>query len=1100
MGHPVNHFLKTLRSVLLAIEALLVVGGVALAPCAVRAQSGIGDIVYTVGTVTVDSHGRNWAYVLWQATQPGLISNRVFAVYAKAGGATNNAPYTRLSVVKVQTDARVIEPLLQRAENLGDDLNQLQDELNQLFGSFMPASAITRAERLSAVIRGSLGDPQHYQYLLLLARNHPGINLCLGYADAELIGPGLTTFEIRAFDPATDKDLAVIGRVTVEAGNPTMLPPPGPPVLVPESSAMGDLNVKLRWGTPDNLRRLGLMQFGFDLFRVAKGYADSQGWNTTSRPPLTVLTNLIVNNPAVAKRVNRAPITPSKQFSIPEAADLFADSKTAFIMDDDGRGRPGYINYGFSNGMQFYYYVAARDVLSRDGIISTGLLATVCDRMPPLPPTGVHVLNDYQYNPMTQTSAQVLRIAWNQNPNTNDFVTNYWIYRWTNVAQMNALSGDPSNNLIGVVAHIPGATTNSFLDDGSGSPSALGAYGETFWYSVRAGDAGACGQNLSGPAGPAYGVLRQRVGPAAGTGYIIINCLRPVVNLIGTVSGSKYDPTNYNIFVGCAREDSRFDWAEFVGIATFTTASGGSTLVISNYIGRFYFNGASTVTNWWSVPRAPNGQQYSTVNFEVWCQAALSNGKLSGYRIASFDPFNNEQFKIVAFDAVAQSTRTIPDLRKDPNCREHDPGGGTGGTGVTNSICVHVTPSVGSKEYRIYRRVDDGPLSLLAAGAITNGMVSIDECDNAMPVNGGTMCFYVQLLDENGNPSPLTDLGCVDVAPFAPLPVPVLSKIESSGDVPNPGMKLLWFCPPYGVERFEVRVAGLPMPPNTNGLQFCSLLSSTNGPPVPLVFTNGGTNLSLPFYQYVTPKVGPGFGNNGAVFQVIPNVELGKHYYVTVRALGKNGNASDYGNFEDFVWSPTNAPSPEVPWPARPLPPATPSFFALAYFLSPNNTNTPVLQTAGFEGNGILLGAAVFNSRTLIENSERVPILNIAYNPMDSVETNAMGESIMPCVLYRYQVPNANFPSVSGDTIQVSPLMENIAYQISGTAGQQATYIHDPFVTVTTSADNTHHYFWLWLKDTQPVVSGARYKYILVRFKGNHEIDQLIPSNEVEVP
>src|SRR5215468_4803085 len=104
-----------------------------LAPGWARSQSGIGDIVYTVGTVAHDSHGRDWAYLLWQATQPGLISNRVFAVYSKPGDPTNNAPYTRLSLVSVQTDARVIEPLLERAENLGDNLAKLQTDLLQLF-------------------------------------------------------------------------------------------------------------------------------------------------------------------------------------------------------------------------------------------------------------------------------------------------------------------------------------------------------------------------------------------------------------------------------------------------------------------------------------------------------------------------------------------------------------------------------------------------------------------------------------------------------------------------------------------------------------------------------------------------------------------------------------------------------------------------------------------------------------------------------------------------------------------------------------------------------------------------------------------------------
>ena len=330
-------------------------GGLLLWPLLAPAQSGIGDVVYTVGTVARDTNGQDWAYIVWQGTQTGLISNRVFAVYSKPGDPTNNVPYTRLSIINLQTDARVIEPLLRRAQRLGDDLNKLQQDLLQLFGSFMPSSAISPAEQLSVVIEGSLNNPNYYQNLLLLARNHAGIDLALGFADAELIAPGRTTFEVRAFDPVAVKDLAVIGRVGVDAGFPTILPPPGPPVLVPELSAMGDLNLKFRWGTPDILRRLGLMQFGYNLYRIDRDFALSNGWGVSTPPPLDLLSNLVAGAPSVAARVNRVPITPNKLFSLADAANLTppGDTNTFFVMDDDGRGRPGYVNYGFTNGAQY---------------------------------------------------------------------------------------------------------------------------------------------------------------------------------------------------------------------------------------------------------------------------------------------------------------------------------------------------------------------------------------------------------------------------------------------------------------------------------------------------------------------------------------------------------------------------------------------------------------------------------------------------------------------------------------------------------------------------------------------------------------------------
>jgi len=1072
-----------------------------------RAQSGVGDIVYTVGTVTRDSFGRDWAYLLWQGTGPGLISNRVFAVYAKPGDATNTAAYTRASIIALQTDARVIEPLLERAQNLGDDLVKLQADLTQLFGNFMPSSAISRADQLSAVIRGSLNDPRYYQNLLLLARNHPGINLALGYADAKLIGPGLTTFEVRAFDPVANADLAVIGRVTVQAASPTLLPAPGPPVLVPEPTAMGDLNLKFRWGSPDDLRRLSLMQFGFNLYRVSEGYATAHGWNVANPPPVPVLTNLVATNPAVAKRINRVPITPSKQFTLPEAAFLSppGDTNTSFIMDDDGRGKTNYVNYGFTNGAKFLYFAAARDVLGRDGILSPGLVATVCDRMAPYPPTHVHVLNDYQYDPTTLSSNQALKIVWRQNQQTNDSVVNYYVYRWTNLVQMNALQGNPANNLIAVVPHNPAILNNFYLDTGAGSPTALGAYGETFWYTVKAADAGACGPNLSGAGGPAYGVLRDRIGPPAGSGQIEINCLRPVVSLagVGLPPLRTADPTNFDVFAACTRLDQRFEWAEFYGIGLYQAdlPGGLGTITISNFLGRTDFDGAPAVSTWWNPTRNPftNSQPYA-VTLWVYCRAGLLNGKISNFAVATISPPpSSQQYADVEFTAVAQSLRVVAGDRKNNDCIEHDPGGGGGGVVGTNNIGIIIHPTAGSTEYRLYRRVDAGPLSLLCQGPITNLLQLIECFENAPPVNGGTICFYLQLFDQNGNPSPLTPVGCIDTAPNTPLPTPVLAKITSTGDQNSPGMKLSWFCPPYGVDRFELRIAGLPTPPDTNQYALSQQLSSTGAPPVSMTFTNGGTNLTLNFNSFRSPKAGPAFGNNGAVFQVPCTVELGKTYYVSVRALSKNGDGGDFSNFEKFVWVPTNAPSPQAPWPARPLPPSAANFFAFAFFLSPTNAN-PALRTANYMGNGILLGLAGLSPRTIIVLKDQFRI-STQLDPSSIVETNGFGGSILPCAMYRYQVPNATFPVTSGDTIQVSPLMENIAYQVSVVAGQGTnTYIHDPFVVGTSFSSASANTLYLWLQDTQPVISGARYKYVLVHFGPNHEIDQIIPSNEVEVP
>ncbi|HWY76488.1 MAG TPA: hypothetical protein VN281_12770, partial [Verrucomicrobiae bacterium] len=715
------------------------------------------------------------------------------------------------------------------------------------------------------------------------------------------------------------------------------------------------------------------------------------------------------------------------------------DTNTSFIMDDDGRGKTNYVNYGFTNGAQYFYYVSARDVLGRDGFLSPGLLATVCDRMPPLPPFGVHVINDYSFDVVTLTSNQALRVIWKQNPNTNDTVTNYWVYRWTNLVEMNALQGDPSNNLIGIVAQIPGVTNNSFLDNGAGSPSSLNEYGKTFWYTVRAGDAGACGQNLSGAGGPAFGVLRQRNGPGPGSGTIQINCLQPFVNVIGTFPkpiSTGPDTNNYDVFLNCTRLDSRFEWAEFYGVIQYGNAAGGKPLVVSNFLGRVYYLGGPAVSVSWRPVRT-NTQV--SVTMQVACRAALSNGKISTFAVTSPSPPSPPFFDDVEFQAIAQS---IPTIAGQGGCTQHDPGGGGGGVSGTNNIVINFLPSPGSTEYRLYRRVDSGPLSLLCQGPITNILQILTCYEAAPPVNGGTICFYLQLLDVNGNPSPMTPLGCVDTLPSAALPVPVLAKISPVGDTNSPGMTLSWFCAPYGVERFEARIAGLPTLPNTNNYQFSSLLAA-NGAMNSMMVTNGGTNLTLPFCTYLTPRVGPGFGNNGAQFTVPCNIEIGKTYFVTVRALGKDSYPGDFSNLENFLWTPTNTPGPNVPWPALGPPGTNSSFNAMAFFLSPTNAN-PMLASGTNTGNAVWIGYAQLSPRIEILLKSGPAQLTTSFDPNSAIFTNPAGDSIFPCAMYRYQVPNANFPVTSGDVIQVSPLMENIAYQLNSIPGQGSnTFIWD---------------------------------------------------------
>ena len=137
-----------------------------------------------------------------------------------------------------------------------------------------------------------------------------------------------------------------------------------------------------------------------------------------------------------------------------------------------------------------------------------------------------------------------------------------------------------------------------------------------------------------------------------------------------------------------------------------------------------------------------------------------------------------------------------------------------------------------------------------------------------------------------------------------------------------------------------------------------------------------------------------------------------------------------------------------------------------------------------------------FNGQTTrLTNCPQVAVSSTDPNLM--LPTNSVGESLFPVVLYRQQVTNANFPTVSGDVVQVTPMMESIAWGVDG----GLTKIFDPYILLQWTQSANEGPRGMFLRDTQPVISGSRYRYLLVRFNALGEIAETIPvANELEVP
>jgi hypothetical protein len=410
---------------------------------------------------------------------------------------------------------------------------------------------------------------------------------------------------------------------------------------------------------------------------------------------------------------------------------------------------------------------------------------------------------------------------------------------------------------------------------------------------------------------------------------------------------------------------------------------------------------------------------------------------------------------------------------------------------------------------RLYRRVDDGPLTLICQKTLPPPPAPLLPflCqDDSFPSSATEICYYSQLFDEHGNPSPLVRLGCILMVSPVELPRPMLSPIAPIGTDASPGMILKWFCPPAGVERFEVGIAGAPEQLGndpalgqligTGGIQTHTVPKTIPTPDGPVVLLQ-----QIDFKIFRTPRIGSGssFGN-GAEFSLPVNIKAGGKYTVFVKAVGRDGSVGERSNIERFSWAPpTTNVLPTVSWPPRPLPDIGNSFnlpFLALWQTNNHNNYTGACVLIGYYTNFSTVGDSDFTARP--------QWLRATLDPMDYLFKRPDDTKPFPVALYRYQVANARFPNVSGDVIQCSPLMETIAYQRTTTNAVTYAIIHDSFVIYDgiriTLADRAFSLLQTFLKDTQPVVSGARYKYLLVRFQRNGEIAEVIPTNEMEVP
>ena len=296
----------------------------------------------------------------------------------------------------------------------------------------------------------------------------------------------------------------MLGRVTITPGGAVILPAPGAPFQVMTNDPSDHLRIRLRWGTPDALRRLSLLQYGFDVWRIPAAAAG--GYIVT--PPTVAQLNSDPN----FVRVNPAPVMATKDYDPVSGASDPTDRTTYFFSDNNGRliGR----NPLRSRRRLVLLF---RHRAGYSGPRRPGFAGRVRHRVPansPSAPTKLEVFNLVQVLPVTggTTNQQRIQVLWNQNTNVGDAVSQYWVYRWPNPSMALTNDATPLSNRIAVVPNLPATNRNSFIDANTDSPSTPGPM--NFWYTIRAVSQAACGPLLSAHSTP--GLRRvARTGSAA---------------------------------------------------------------------------------------------------------------------------------------------------------------------------------------------------------------------------------------------------------------------------------------------------------------------------------------------------------------------------------------------------------------------------------------------------------------------------------------------------------------------------------------------------------------------------------------------------------
>lgn len=1124
---------------------------------------GTERLLTTVGT-TVQDGATTRAYILWQPGDAVTTLGKRFAIYAKNGDAASPAGFSRLGIQTLQTSPNTIRALLELGAKLDPQAAAANIRIDGIYrdvtlqssaASAAADDSLDAAGKLAYLIQSAVSDPRLLSRMFFLGRAHPGVMQVLGHAFSIPVASGVQTYEIREIDSA-ENDVQVIGRVTLDTSSPVVPAAPASPVQVFHPVKPGaqypinpkdNLNARLRWGVDATLRAQMPHTFGFDIFRVRKSVAEGLGWQLTPPSPEVMLGALAAHDPADPDpdiaRANDLPILVTDFLTPAEAANP-ADQKRIDFADDgvwhigeDGKS----VRRPYADGESYYYFVAARTITGRPGLLSPGSLVQMCDRLPPHPPSIFTVRSSFvrPTDPAawaSQGGSQFLRLRIRQLAEgvQAEEAIGYYVYRWDSSQEYLKYAGNPAYHRIGVMlAHDPGKPFITFDDNGAGAPTLADHANRSVWYTVRAVGRSACsGQVLSGQSAPVAGVLRDFKAPDGPTGSYLVCRTVPSAAWLERVQTS---PENHGLP------------ADFEGITIQVTRDtpliAGAEIEVSAKISvdpKTY----GTNFRWLPLHRERLSYQLSNsvaVNLpyrepaseahplRISVRAIAANGLVSAPAEKVAYSAQSPAYVIHRFTATA--TIDCVDIAS-ANPPVHESADADGTVNIIHGSISFATGQ-GVREWRVYRRIGhDGELSLIAKAEGDSIPNPGTWQDDALPAASGvSVCYYGQIFDQNANPSPLVPLGCTTMV-NSNLPTPMMApaKITStSGD--RITVHLEWFCDPVGVDRFEVLSAveggGIP---DLHGLS--EVLDDVPATGI------SSAEPGLEFYPFQTPRLGGSVGD-GPGFGLDVSIPAANRAYFAVRACSAGVYPRGHGSVSNVVtarWQPqASGPQPVIPWPARPLPGSFENRRNIGSYAIGEGPLWPLIPPTGFGfGTAVLVGITRHplngnpRGNSVVLDSPETP-KHYLFHLRESADNASATDGLLPLMLYRYQLPSAKFPTARANLVQCTPLIDRISWKPYDEGKGHGYVIRDPFLLFVStsqsgfqipfsgdwndtmlpvldapsSTDNPPPYLdsatgLILLKDPLPVIQGANYRYLIVQFKERGEIKRIIPLQSIQ--